>query len=416
MSVPYHRLPRVDANWRWWRPLVALAVFLGFYVLSQIVIGIAYLVPIATQRGPEGLDDLLTKLSEGALDPTDPLVLSMSLVSLVVLLPAIMLSTRIARLGPYGLLSSIRLRVRWGWLGWCLLPLLVLGIVMFLLQSWGMFVFDAGLHWNTAAIGQSTVSVQTLTVTILLVVLLVPFQAAAEEYVFRGFLMQTIGSWIPVRVVSTVVAVGVSTVLFAVLHVPNGYNIWGILDVGSFGLVAAVIVLRTGGLEATVLQHALNNIMIFVLQAPGWSEIDLTGEGSQGTPAGFLVTLATSLGYWGLIELMAHWRRLDRRFPGQEAPRFHGPAPRWAGGRQWLRPGGPGWSGAPALGDGSVTSGDPALVGASAGAGAGVGSGAGTGAGARSSVSAPASGSEEGAGTGAEAVPVEKSGGVGPRP
>jgi membrane protease YdiL (CAAX protease family) len=369
---------------------VALAVFLGFYVLSQIIISVAYFVPIGVQRGPERLNDLLRKLSEGALDPTDPLVLSLSLVSLVVLLPAIMLATKIARLGPYGLLSSIRLRVRWGWLGWCLLPLLVLGIIMFLLQSWGMFAFDGGLHWNTAAIGQSTVSVQTLTVTILLVVLLVPFQAAAEEYVFRGFLMQTIGSWIPARVVSTVVAVGVSTVLFAVLHLPNGYNIWGILDVGSFGLVAAIIVLRTGGLEATVLQHALNNIMIFVLQAPGWSKIDLTGEGSQGSLVGFLVTLASSLLYWGLVELVAHWRRLDRRFPGQEAPRFSGPAPRWAGGRRWLRPGGPGWAGAPALGDGAVASGDPV----------------------RESVPTGAGGEAEAR----AAVSVEKSGGVGSRP
>ncbi|WIB13968.1 CPBP family intramembrane glutamic endopeptidase [Curtobacterium sp. MCPF17_052] len=118
---------------------------------------------------------------------------------------------------------------------------------MFAVQGLGYLAFDGGLHWNTAELGQSTVTLQTLTLTILLVVLLVPFQAAAEEYVFRGFLMQTIGSWIPVRAVGAVVAVVVSTVLFAVLHVPNGYNVWGILDVGSFGLVAAVIVLRTGG-------------------------------------------------------------------------------------------------------------------------------------------------------------------------
>jgi membrane protease YdiL (CAAX protease family) len=364
VSVPYHRLPRVDANWRWWRPLVAVAVFLGFFLASQVLLAVAYFVPIGIQRGPEGVADLSAKLQEGALDPTDPLVLSLSLVSLVVLLPVIMLSARIARLGPYGLLSSVRMRVRWRWLAWCLLPLLVLGTVMFLLQSWGMFAFDGGLHWNTAAIGQSTVSLQTLTVTILLVVLLVPFQAAAEEYVFRGFLLQTIGSWIPARAVGAVVAVVVSTVLFALLHLPNGYNVWGILDVGSFGLVAAVIVLRTGGLEATVLQHALNNITIFVLQAPGWSQVDLTGEGSQGSPGGVLVTLASSLGYWGLVELVAHWRKLDRRFAGDEAPRFRGPAPLWAGGRQWLRPGGAGWVTAPARDERVVASGAPVLVGA----------------------------------------------------
>ncbi|PZF64198.1 hypothetical protein DEJ33_12275 [Curtobacterium sp. MCPF17_047] len=361
-----------------------MAVFLGFYLVSQFVIAIAYFVPIGAQRGQAGLIDLTDKLSAGALDPTDPLVLSLTLVSLVVLLPAVMLSAKIAGLGPYGLLSSVRTRIRWGWLGWCLLPLLALAIVMFAVQGLGYLAFDGGLHWNTAALGQSTVTLQTLTLTILLVVLLVPFQAAAEEYVFRGFLMQTIGSWIPVRAVGAVVAVVVSTVLFAVLHVPNGYNVWGILDVGSFGLVAAIIVLRTGGLEATVLQHALNNIMIFVLQAPGWSKVDLTGEGAQGTWQGFVVTLATSLGYWGLVELMAHWRRLDRRFPGQEAPRFRGHTPLWAGGRQWLRPGGAGWSITPARGDETGSCGDPVLV--------------------EAGQASPV------------ASPVEKSGGVGPRP
>jgi len=349
VSVPYHRLPRVDARWRWWRPLVALAILVGWYVASQIVIGVAYFVPIGVTRGPQGLMDLQRELAGGALDPTDPLVLSLSLVSLVVLLPGVLLAVRWAGIGPANTLSSTRFRVRWRWAAWCLLPTLVIAAIMFLAQTGGMFSFDGGFGWDHAAIGQSTVSVGTLTLTVVLVVLLVPFQAAAEEYVFRGFLMQTIGSWIPLRIVGTVVAVAVSTVVFALLHIPNGYNVWGILDVGSFGLVAAVIVLRTGGMEATVLQHAFNNIMIFVLQAPGWSRIDL--DASNGTPWGWLLTLGTSLLYWGMVEFLAWWRRLDRRFPGQEAPRFRGAVPTWAGGHRWTRPGGTGWVGAPARPD-----------------------------------------------------------------
>jgi len=356
VSVPYHRLPRVDANWRWWRPLVAIAVFLGFYVASQVVIGLTYIVVVGVRGGQQGLQDFLDSLQSGALDPTDPLTLSISLVSLVVLLPAIMLSVRLARLGPYGLLSSVRTRIRWRWMAWCLLPVLVLAVITFSLQSQGYFAFDGGLHFDTAQLGQSTVTLQTLTTTIVMVVVLVPFQGAAEEYVFRGFLLQTIGSWIPLRRVGLGVAIAVSTVVFALLHVPNGYNVWGILDVGSFGLVAAVIVVRTGGLEATILQHALNNVMIFVLQAPGWSKVDITGEDAQGNWQGFVVTLATSLLYWGMIELLARWRHLDRRFPGAEAPRFRGAVPAWAGGRQQLRSGGTGWALAPAHAEGTAGS------------------------------------------------------------
>lgn len=352
MSVPYHRLPRVDARWRWWRPFVALAFLAGWYVVTQVVIVFAFIIPIGRTGGVDAVLDFQRKLSNAALDPTDPVVISVSLVSLVVLLPGILLAVKVARIGPAGILSSTRFRVRWGWAAWCLVPTLVIAAIMFVIQtglysSDGYFTFDGGFGWNHDAIGQSTVTQTTLVATIVLVVVLVPFQGAAEEYVFRGFLLQTVASWIPRRI-GTVVAVLVSTVVFALLHIPNGYNVWGILDVGSFGLIAAVIVLRTGGLEATVLQHAFNNIMIFVLQAPGWSGIDLSSEDAKGTPIGWLTTLGTSLAYWGMVELLARWRGLDRRFAGAEAPRFRGPVPTWAGGRRWTQPGGTGWAGAPA--------------------------------------------------------------------
>ncbi|MBA8989852.1 membrane protease YdiL (CAAX protease family) [Curtobacterium pusillum] len=362
MSVPYHRLPRVDARWRWWRPFVALAFLAGWYLVSQVLIVFGFIIPIGRIGGVDAVLDFQRKLADSALDPTDPLVISVSLVSLVVLLPGILLAVKIARIGPAGILSSTRFRVRWRWTAWCLLPTLVISAIMFVAQTWGTFTFDGGLGWNTAVIGQSTVTLGTLTATIVLVVVLVPFQGAAEEYIFRGFLMQTIGSWIPVRVVGTVVAVAVSTVVFALLHIPNGYNVWGILDVGSFGLIAAVIVLRTGGLEATVLQHAFNNIMIFVLQAPGWSKIDL--DSSNGTAGGWLLTLVTSLAYWGMVEFLAKWRGLDRRFAGSPAPRFRGAVPAWAGGKRWFRPGGTGWVVAPARLDDTVASDDGASGGA----------------------------------------------------
>jgi membrane protease YdiL (CAAX protease family) len=355
VSVPYQRLPRIDGRWRWWRPLVALAFLAGWYLVSQVLITVAYFIPVAAVGGASGLYGLLEDLQSGALDPTDPLTLSLTLVSLVVLLPGVLLAVKIARIGPAGILSSTRFRVRWAWTAWCLLPTLVIAAVMFVVQTglfWdgGMITTDGGFAWNHDAIGQSTVSLGTLTLTIALVVLLVPFQGAAEEYIFRGFLMQTVASWIPRRV-GTVVAVAVSTVVFAVLHIPNGYNVWGILDVGSFGLIAAIIVLRTGGLEATVLQHAFNNIMIFVLQAPGWSKVDLTSSDANGTWQGTLVTLVTSLAFWGMVEFLAWWRGLDRRFAGHEAPRFRDVTPAWAGGVRWTRPGGTGWANTPARAD-----------------------------------------------------------------
>ncbi|MFZ7086785.1 lysostaphin resistance A-like protein [Curtobacterium sp. RRHDQ10] len=340
MSVPYHRLFRVHPRWRWWRPLVAIAIFLGLYLVSQVLVSVGFFAPIVATSGIEGLRKFSTTLQKDALTSTDPVVIGLTLASLVLLLPAIMWAVKLARLGPFGQLSSIRLRIRWRWLAACLLPLLVLAVVTVGIQSFGYFAFDGGLHWNHAAIGQSTVTMQTLVVMLVMVIVLVPFQAAAEEYIFRGFVMQAIGSWTR----TPWVGIGVSTIVFALLHLPNGYDIWGILDVGSFGLIAALIVWRTGGLEAGILAHALNNTVIFVLQAPGWSRVDRSS--SDSTWQGVLVTVGTLALYWLMIEGMARWTKLERRRPGTEAPRFVGPVPPWAGSATGETPA-DGWDGAP---------------------------------------------------------------------
>ena len=115
------------------------------------------------------------------------------------------------------------------------------------------------------------------SVSALVILLLVPFQAAAEEYVFRGILMQSLGAWVrwaPLAIV-------LPTVLFAFGHI---YDIWGLLDVAAFGLAAAWITWRTGGLEAGIVMHTVNNVVLFLLLAsgvlgrdrghPGWRQPD----------------------------------------------------------------------------------------------------------------------------------------------
>jgi len=86
-----------------------------------------------------------------------------------------------------------------------------------------------------------------------------PFQALAEEVVFRGYLMQVFGSihrsaWFPI--VST-------AVVFALFH--GVQNPWLFGSRLIFGLVAGVLVWRTGGLEASVAIHVVNNLCVFLL-------------------------------------------------------------------------------------------------------------------------------------------------------
>lgn len=333
VSVPYHRLFRVHPRYRWWRPLIALAIMLGFWLGTQIVIALVLLVVELSLGGVGAARSFTTRLAKDPLDPSHPAVLALTLVSLAVLLPAMMVAVRLARLGPIGQLSSVAFRIRWGWLARCLPALAVLALLTVGVQAVGIpgvlpgyFVFrHGGFVPDTAEIGHATVSATTTVVAIVMVIVLVPFQAAAEEYMFRGFVQQTVGSWVR----NPILAFFVSTVCFGVAHVPNGYDPIAILDVASFGFVAALLTWRTGGLEAGILAHALNNVGIFVLQAPGWSKINPNDGHESPVQLGF--TVFTLFVYALLVELTARRTGLIRRRPGREAPRLRSVAPAWVG-------------------------------------------------------------------------------------
>lgn len=89
---------------------------------------------------------------------------------------------------------------------------------------------------------------------VIAVVVTSPLQAAAEEVLFRGYLLQAIGSatgraW---------VGVAGSAVVFAVLHGPQNPALFA--HRLAFGLIAGALVIATGGLEAAIAAHVVNNL------------------------------------------------------------------------------------------------------------------------------------------------------------
>jgi hypothetical protein len=124
-----------------------------------------------------------------------------------------------------------------------------------------------------------------------IVLVLTPFQAAAEEYVFRGLLPQAIGAWlrwVPFALI-------IPTIAFAALH---AYDFWGLVDVFIFGLAASLVVWRTGGLEAGIAMHTVNNIASFLLLASGVFGTTVNESETAG-PVGPAVSVVT-MGLWVL--------------------------------------------------------------------------------------------------------------------
>jgi len=138
------------------------------------------------------------------------------------------------------------------------------------------------------------------------ILLTTPFQALGEEVLFRGYMMQAFGAivrnvWFPI--VAT-------AVIFALFH--GVQNPWLFSSRLVFGLLAGILVWRTGGLEAGVAIHVVNNLFAFGLGiATGTlSQLRTTTSVSWGSATMDVVMFALcAAACWGI----AVWLRVPAR-------------------------------------------------------------------------------------------------------
>ena len=151
-------------------------------------------------------------------------------------------------------------------------------------------------------------------VWLLAIIITSPFQAIAEEMFFRGYLMNVI-SGLSVNLPEKArrwTSVVVSALIFALMH--GTQNAWLFADRFAFGLLAGWLVIVTGGIEAGVAAHVVNNLFAFgyavflggVSQARGMTT--MSWMDSAWDIGGFL-TIA--LAGWWIGNLM----RVARRTP-----------------------------------------------------------------------------------------------------
>jgi membrane protease YdiL (CAAX protease family) len=151
-----------------------------------------------------------------------------------------------------------------------------------------------------------------------MVVLVTVFQATAEEYVFRGWLLQGIASCVPrsregvIGRVALVVfatpwpAIVISAVLFTSVH---GYTGLGMLDVVLFGVVLGWLAVRTGGLEAGIAFHVVFNINV-LLSLAAFGELGSALDQGGAPWQGFVVSTVPLVLFAVGIEWLARRRRL----------------------------------------------------------------------------------------------------------
>ncbi|MFA6574415.1 MAG: CPBP family intramembrane glutamic endopeptidase [Nocardioides sp.] len=285
-GLPYHRVLR-GGRWAWWRALLGLLSVVGFiFVLQVVVVAIVggYLAVTGTP-----LDEIERQLSgEGEVMPSYLTVVNLGWATAI---PAIWLVVwMVHRVRPRWL-ASVAPRIRWRWFAVCL-GLSMLALIATLVVAAFLPAADSDVS------GELNDFTSRTRDFLLVVLLLTPLQAAGEEYAFRGYLTQTIGAWFPAGRVSLVAAVVVPSLLFALAHGAQDPPIF--IDRLAFGLVAGTLVVLTGGLEAGIAMHVLNNFLAFGV-ALAYGDMTSALNPTGGTWWSLPVTLTQSLTYLAVV-------------------------------------------------------------------------------------------------------------------
>jgi uncharacterized protein len=293
---PYHLMLRTW-TYAWWKPALGIVIsFAAFFVLAALVF-IAVAVVIATFQSGSFLDDLSAIFELDSVGPEALLGLNLGLGAMILVTWFVM--RFVHRMRPRWLTSVVP-KMRWKFFAACL-GLAVVALVAQVLV--GAAVPGGAGDDLGGALNDFTVST---SLAALVVLLTTPLQAAGEEYLFRGYLLMAVGSMFRNRWVAIVA----TATLFALAHGAQNFPLF--FDRFMFGLIAGWLVVRTGGLEAAIALHILNNFLAFGI-ALAFGDLGESLNVSEVSWWNILLTLTQSGVYTLLVVLLAHRMGLQTR-------------------------------------------------------------------------------------------------------
>jgi uncharacterized protein len=229
----------------WWRYLIGYPFIIASYLLlgSIPVLGLALFAML--DGNP------LTNFSQtGTFTGISPLVtFTVLLSSFIPFIIAEALTVTLIHGRPFRSLITTAARVNWmrimqGVAFWTLVAALLALLEAVMYPGRYIFSFDSK-NWIAIAIAS---------------LILIPIQASAEEFLFRGYLLQHVGLKIKNRIALSLL----SGFLFTLPHLgnPEVIELGALMTVFYFvtGAFLAIITLKDNGLELALGMHASNNI------------------------------------------------------------------------------------------------------------------------------------------------------------
>lgn len=281
MSTDFIRQFRSQPQHRWYSPLLVLALAALFYGVGVVIQFVGFFVWALLFIDGAGGD--FDTFADSIVDFNSLNGMVNGLASVILMWPAAELAVRIVYRRWFWSMISVRRGLRWSLLGRYLLlslPVWVIAaIVMIIFSPGSMGDLTSGLQWN-----------QHVLVMLIAVIVLVPFQAAAEEVVFRGLAMNVIGSWLK----HPAWAVLIPVPFFVYGHL---YDLPGLIDVGIFAVIVGILTLFTGGLEVGMAFHIVNNIFALGLGILSGADMNAT----NGPTIETVISISVTIVFAGLV-------------------------------------------------------------------------------------------------------------------
>ncbi len=289
----YHEFLRTP-RMRWWRPILALAMGAALFLVANIVVSLVAMTYDITAGNT-------TFENYTSMDrfKTTPAFFLANNIGLALCIPIAAL-TQWACFGQRPRwMASVTGVFRWRWFGECV--------------AWMLPVFLISLVVDLALNGPPPLQVTATTGFMIASVLLTtPLQAAGEEYLLRGLGQRAIGAWLP-RTAGLVVSTAVTAAIFMLLH--GAGDPWLNFFYLLFAVIGSLLAWRTGGLEAAIAMHVVNNLTAMtLLPFTDISEM-FNRESGTGSPW-LLVQVALMFGAAALVL----WRAKQRRVVTMTAP------------------------------------------------------------------------------------------------
>ena len=229
----YIDFPRTFEKYKWYKPILVLIVGLFIFLIFQLVLvfifsaiyGWEFIMQI-TNGGYEVLN------TEGGQIFSD--------LGIIVLAPSLYLATKIVKDRPFSSYSSSR----GGWNSKLYFKAFIIPFILYMIVGAIEVLIEGPKGTKHFTI-----------LFFILCLILVPLQCIAEEYIFRGLFMQTLGSWFKIPILAIIL----QAVIFAVAH---SYNSLGVFVIFISGLVFGFFAWKTNGIEVSAAIHTANNLCI----------------------------------------------------------------------------------------------------------------------------------------------------------